>query len=129
MNTIYTDGGEFKIVCHDYLEDTKSKNEEGISKINHVVFAPSTGTKRRLGVVERFNRTFREEYVFYVKAQKATDAAAKDLYFPVAIPAILEDYNFRDDHRAIKEFITRKTKECDWYFTKKFLNVKELHEE
>ena len=52
MNTIYTDdGGKFKGVCHDFLEDTKSKNKEGISKINHVVFAPSTGTKRRLGVV------------------------------------------------------------------------------
>ena len=94
VNTIYTDdGGEFKGVCHDYLEDTKSKNEEGISKINHVVFAPSTGTKRRLGVVERFNRTFREKYVFYVKEQKAAGAAEKDLYFSVAIaiPAILED--------------------------------------
>ena len=42
------------------------------------------------------------------------------MYFPVAIPAILEDYNYRDDHRAIKDFITRKTKKGDWYFTKKF---------
>ena len=121
VNTIYTDdGGEFKGVCHDYLEESSSKNKEGISKINHVVFAPSTGTKRRLGVVERFNRTFREKYVFYVKELKAAHAAAKDLYFPTAIPAILEDYNYRDDHRAIKEFITRKTKKGDWYFTKKF---------
>ena len=32
-NTIYTDhGGEFKGVCHDYLEDSKALNEEGISK-------------------------------------------------------------------------------------------------
>ena len=45
----------------------KSKNEEGFSKINHEVFSPSTGTKRRLGVVERFKRTLREKYVFYVK--------------------------------------------------------------
>ena len=50
FKTIYTDdGGEFKGVCHDYLDE---------EKINHIVFAPDTGTKRRLGIVERFNRTF-----------------------------------------------------------------------
>ena len=72
VNTIYTDDGdEFKGVCHNYLEDSKSKNKQGISRINHVVFAPSTGTKQRLGVVERFNvnRTFRKKYVFYVTEQ------------------------------------------------------------
>jgi hypothetical protein len=51
-------------VCDDYLENAAPKNEEGnISKIQHCVFAPSTGTKRRLEVVERFNRTFRKKYV------------------------------------------------------------------
>ena len=55
-----------------------------------------------------------------MKELKTADASAKGLHFPVAIPAILEDYNHRDDHRAIKEFITRKFKKGDWYFTKKF---------
>ena len=65
FKTIYTDdGGEFKGECHNYLENAAPKNEKGgISKIQHYVFPPSTGTKRRLGVVERFNRTFREKYV------------------------------------------------------------------
>ena len=70
-STLYTytdDGGKFKGVCQDHLENAKPKNEEGSNtKINHVVFVPSTGTKRRLGVVERFNRTFREKYVAYAK--------------------------------------------------------------
>ena len=65
FKTIYTDDGEeFKGACYEYLEDAEPKNAKGtITKIQHIVFAPSTGTKRRLGVVERFNRTFREKYV------------------------------------------------------------------
>ena len=72
FKTIYTDdGGEFKGVCHDYLENADPKNEKGsITNINHVLFAPSTGTKRRLGMVERFNRTFREKYVKFAKMMK-----------------------------------------------------------
>ena len=106
FKTIYTDdGGEFKGVCHDYLENAAPKNEEGtISKIEHCVFAPSTGTKRRLGVVERFNRTFREKYVAYAKNMSKLKKAS---YFKDAIPLILEEYNFIDDHRSIKEFMTR----------------------
>ena len=72
FKTIYTDdSGEFIGVCYDYLEDADPKNEAGaITKIQHIVFAPSTGTKRRLGVVERLNRTFRDKYVTYAKNMK-----------------------------------------------------------
>ena len=102
FKTIYTDdGGEFKGVCHDYLEDDQ--------KIHHVVFAPDTGTKRRLGVVERFNRTFREKYELFTRTHTSK-------YFNVAIPDILEDYNFIDDHKSIKQFITRKQKKGSHYF-------------
>ena len=43
FKTIYTDdGGEFKGVCHEYLEDEEPKNEAGtITKINHIVFEHS----------------------------------------------------------------------------------------
>ena len=60
---LYTDdGGEFKGVCHASLDNAKPKNEKGsITNINHVVFAPSIAIKKRLGVVERFNRTFRQK--------------------------------------------------------------------
>ena len=104
FKTIYTDdGGEFKGVCHEYLEDADPKNAKGtLTKINHIVFAPSTGTKRRLGVVERFNRTFREKYVKYAKHMKKMKQTA---YFRDAIPHILYEYNFIGDHRSIKEFI------------------------
>ena len=46
---LYTDeGGEFKGECHKYLENAAPKKNEGtFSKIEHCVFAPSTGTKRR----------------------------------------------------------------------------------
>ena len=65
FKTIYTDdGGEFKGVCHTNLEDAKPKNvKSSITNINIDVFAPSTGTKRRLEVVNRFNGTFREKYL------------------------------------------------------------------
>ena len=90
-------------MCHKYLDDADSKNAKGtIKKIQHIVFAPSTGTKRRLGVVERFNRTFREKYVKYAKHMKKMKKTA---YFSQAIPQILEEYNFIDDHRSLKEFI------------------------
>ena len=71
-NTIYTENvGEFKGVCHNYLENADPKNEKStITKIEHVVFAPSTGTKRRLGVVKRFNWTFRENYVKFANLMK-----------------------------------------------------------
>ena len=82
-----------------------SKNEAGtITKIQHIKFAPSTGTKRRLGVVERFNRTFREKYVTCARNMKKLKKTA---YFSQAIPQILEENNFIDDHRSIKEFSTR----------------------
>ena len=48
------------------------------------MFAPSTGTKR-LGVVKRFNRTFREKYV---KFSKMTKKMKHTVFFKDAIPHI-----------------------------------------
>ena len=109
FKTIYTDdGGEFKGECHNYLEHAKAKNEEG---------APSTGTKRRGGEVERFNRTFREKYVAYAKNMRKLKMPS---YFKDAIPKILEEYNFIDDHRSINEIMTRYKEKgkhfCGVYF-------------
>ena len=42
--------------------------------------------------------------------------------FNVAISEILEDYNFRDDHKTIKEFITRQIGKGKHYFTEKYPN-------
>ena len=116
FKTIYTDdGGELKGVCHECLEDAAPKNAKGtIKKIQHIVFAPSTGTKRRLGVVERFNRTFREKYVTYAKNMSKLKKTA---YFSQAIPQILEEYNFSDDHRSINEFMTRYKEKGKHFFT------------
>ena len=47
-------------------------------------------------------------------------APPKNFYFNVAISEILEDYNIRDDHKAIRQFITRRIKKGGWYFRKKF---------
>ena len=97
------------------MENAAPKNEEGtISKIQHCVFAPSTGTKRRLGVVERFNRTFREKYVTYAKNMSKLKKTA---YFKDAIPKILEEHNFIDDHRSIKSFMTRYKEKGKHFFT------------
>ena len=116
VKNIYTDdGGEFKGVCHHYLENAKPKNEEGsITNINHVAFAPSSGTKRRYGVVERFNRTFKEKYV---ACAKNMNKLKKTAYFKDSIPQILEEYNFIDDHRAIKEFMTKYKEKGNHFFT------------
>ena len=48
FKTIYTDdGGEFKGVCHDYLQDAEPKNEADIlTKIQHIMFPPSTDIPR-----------------------------------------------------------------------------------
>ena len=92
--TIQTDDVcKFKDVCNAYLEDGRSKGEQGISKINHFVFSPSTGTKIRLGVVERYYRTFREKYMKYVKRHQVFKSPKKIVNFNVAIPDILKDNN------------------------------------
>ena len=65
-------------------------------------------------MVERFNRTFREKYVAYAKNM---NNLMKTAYFKDAIPQILEEYNFIDDHRAIKEFMTRYKKKGKHFFT------------
>jgi hypothetical protein len=52
VKTLYTDeGSEFKGSFHSFCKT---------AKIHHVMFTPSTGTKRRLGIVERFNRTLKD---------------------------------------------------------------------
>jgi hypothetical protein len=52
VKTLYTDeGSEFKGSFDSFCKTMK---------IHHVTFTPSTGTKRRLGIVERFNRTLKD---------------------------------------------------------------------
>ena len=41
----------------------------------------------------------------------------KTAYFKDAIPQILEEYNFIDDHRSIKEFMTRCKEKGKHFFT------------
>ena len=64
--------------------------------------------------MERFNRTFREKYVTYAKNMNKLKQTA---YFRDAIPKILEEYNFIDDHRSIKEFMTRYKEKGKHFFT------------
>jgi hypothetical protein len=52
VKTLYTDeGSEFKGAFDRFCKS---------ARIHHVMFSPSTGTKRRLGIVERFNRTLKD---------------------------------------------------------------------
>ena len=96
------------------MQTLRIRQAESLKFSTCIVFAPSTGTKRRLGVVERFNRTFREKYVICTKNMKKLKQTA---YFRDAIPQILEEYNFIDDHRSIKELMARYKEKGKHFFT------------
>ena len=70
--------------------------------IRQVLFKPLTGKKTRLGIVERFNRTFRRYYEVYLKTHPGT---SKNLN--VLIPEILKVYNREKDHKSIRRFWKR----------------------
>ena len=70
--------------------------------IRQVLFKPLTGKKTRLGIVERFNRTFRRYYEVYLKTHPGT---SKNLN--VLIPEILKEYNREKDHKSIRRFWKR----------------------
>ena len=68
-------------------------------KLSIVCLLLQQAPREGLGVVERFNRTFREKYMTYAKNMTKLK---KTGYFKDAIPKILEEFNFIDDHRSIK---------------------------
>jgi hypothetical protein len=92
IKRLYVDeGGEFK---GEFLAFCNEKN------IRVTVFKKSTGTKRRLGVVERFNRTMRRYLDKQIKLRGSKEL--KDL-----IPHVLDLYNRYLNHRGIREFFRR----------------------
>ena len=94
VKVLYSDdGSEFK---GEFEKWCKSKN------IRQVQFKPLTGKKTRLGVVERFNRTFRRYYEVYLKEHPKTSTKLN-----VLIPEILKEYNREKDHKSIRKFWRR----------------------
>ena len=98
---LYTDeGGEFKGSFKKFLDD------QGIEK--HV-FKKEEGSKRRMGVVERFNRTLRR----YVEVQRELQG---DLPLADLIPDCLDLYNRYENHRGLSDFFRRELeKGTSWY--------------
>jgi len=103
FDTLYVDdGSEFKGV---FLEHCAKHN------IHVVVFKPSEGSKRRMGVVERFNRTLREYLVYkWTKDQAKKDQQWdskrwRKLPINQALPYVLKRYNFEKTHTAIRKFL------------------------
>ena len=94
VKVIYTDdGGEFK---GDFQRWCQEK------EIRQVRFQPLTGKKTRMGVVERFNRTFRRYYEVYLKTHPETPKKLN-----VLIPEIMKEYNREKDHKSIRNFWRR----------------------
>jgi hypothetical protein len=94
VQTLYADkggefGGEFAQYCTDH-------------KIHLVVFDPNEGSKRRLGIVERFNRTLRQLMSFqYLTNEKSK---LRKLTIPQLLPQLLQIYNFQNKHLGVREF-------------------------
>ena len=94
VKVLYSDdGGEFKGAFKQWCT---TKN------IRQVLFKPLTGKKTRLGIVERFNRTFRRYYEVYLKTHPGTSTN-----LTVLIPEILKEYNREKDHKSIRRFWKR----------------------
>ena len=64
------------------------------------MFSPQTGSKRRLAMVERFNRTLRR--LLEKELHRNCKKPIKDL-----IPNALDLYNRYLNHRGIEEFLRR----------------------
>ena len=95
IKQLYTDeGSEFKGVFLKYCNE---------NDIHVTAFNPQTGTKRRLGVVERFNRTMRRYLDKQLKLRGKKPL--KDL-----IPHVLDLYNRYLNHRSVERFFRRNMK-------------------
>ena len=81
--------GDFKKYCHS--------NDIGL-----VVFRPSDGTKRRLGVVERFNRTLKG--YMYLDWERASRQGQRKLTVPELLIKVLKEYNWVHKHTGITKF-------------------------
>jgi hypothetical protein len=95
VKTLYTDDGsefkgEFTELC-DRLD------------IHHVQFTPSTGTKRRLGIVERFNRTLKR--LIRKERERQKQRGNKVPSVKELLPIVLKDYNFKNPHTGLVQTI------------------------
>jgi hypothetical protein len=88
------EGSEFKGEFKKYCDE---------QKIHLIVFSPQTGSKRRLGIVERFNRTFRR--LLEKESHMNGKQTLKNL-----IPNALDLYNRYLNHRSIASFFRRDLK-------------------
>ena len=93
IKTLYTDeGSEFKGAFADFC---KSK------KIRLVYFTPSTGSKRRLGIVERFNRTLKR--LIRLERERQVQNGMEASSVEDLLPIVLENYNYDNPHRGLVE--------------------------
>ena len=94
MDALYINAGnEFRGVFGTFCA------EQGI---HIVVIDPNEGSKRRIGVVERFNRTLRRYFEFQWAKDKAESFRKLDI--PHALPKVLSLYNFEKKHTGIRKF-------------------------
>ena len=98
VEVIYTDeGSEFKGDFEKFCQ------KQGI---RHVTFTPSTGTKRRLGIVERFIRTLRR-YMETYKKEKLTAQQQDNFWFPTYVQQVVDRYNRHKNHSSIRQFVRK----------------------
>ena len=104
---LYTDEGvEFKGVFKQFCDD------KGILKYT---FKKTEGSKRRLGVVERFNRTMRR----YLEVQRELQG---NLPLADLIPDVLDLYNRYYNNRALSDFFRRNLEKMTSWYKKKEVN-------
>ena len=95
VKTLYTDeGSEFKGAFDRFCKTMR---------IHHVTFSPSTGTKRRLGIVERFNRTLKE--MIQTKWASEDQSKKKRSSVKALLPQVMKAYNYSKTHRGLKKFV------------------------
>ena len=93
IKTLYTDeGSEFKGAFETFC---RSK------RIRLVHFTPSTGSKRRLGIVERFNRTLKR--LLRLERERQVQGGVEASSVEDLLPVVLENYNYDNPHRGLVE--------------------------
>jgi hypothetical protein len=100
VKTLYTDeGSEFKGAFAAFCKQ---------QKIHLVTFTPSTGTKRRLGIVERFNRTlkglFQQQWALEDK-RKVPRSSIQEM-----LPSVMKAYNYTNSHRGLVQVVRKNDK-------------------
>lgn len=97
-----------RIFVDEGTEFMKEFNKKCIENgISLHVFEQKKGSKRRLGIIERSHRILRK---LLLSARKNALARGENLSYADLLPDVLDEYNYRRDHKSLRKYVRRFSK-------------------